>query len=119
MIQLISGLKAFHSAISKTKFGVKEVISFDSLHKILISSALWMRKQVYKKKKSRDLRTKLCKQFDLLKTSKNKFFHRTTCQFVEEFGRDYWMHLFIFDQRLILNACSRMVIIKVRTFIRR
>ena len=41
-IQLISRSKAFHSAISKMKFGVQEVISSDSLHKILVSITLWM-----------------------------------------------------------------------------
>ena len=53
---------------------------------------------------SSDSKTELSKQFDFLETSKNVFFCRRTCQFIEEFGHDRWMCLFIFDQRLRLNV---------------
>ena len=38
MVQLISGFKAFHYAISKMKFGIQDVISSYSLNQFLISS---------------------------------------------------------------------------------
>ena len=44
MIQLIAQFKAFHSAISKTKFGVQDVISFNSLDQFMISNTPWMQK---------------------------------------------------------------------------
>ena len=62
---------------------------------------------------SSDSKTELSKQFDFLETSKNEFFRRRTCQFIEEFGNDRWMCLFIFDQRLRLN------VIKLRSVDRR
>ena len=61
MIQLIAGSKDFYSVILKIKFGVQEMISSDSLHKILISSTPWMQKQIKKKKKVKDSKTKLFK----------------------------------------------------------
>ena len=38
MIQLVYRFKTFHSMISKTKFGVQDVISANSLNQFLISN---------------------------------------------------------------------------------
>ena len=37
-------IRAFHSAISKTKFNIQDVISSNSFNQFLISNSSWMRK---------------------------------------------------------------------------
>ena len=51
MIQLIAGSVAFHSTILKTKFDVQQVISSDSLYKILILNTMYAENECNRRRK--------------------------------------------------------------------
>ena len=70
MIRLITGFKAFHSAISKTIIGVQEANSSYSIDEISLPTTS-TQKWVYKRLEARDSRMVVSKQFDYSKTSKN------------------------------------------------
>ena len=88
MIQLIAGCMAIHSAISKTKIGIQDVISPYSLAQFLISNAPPMRKRVKKANKSYDSRIVVSRQFDFTKKFKGKFSSWRTFSFIKYFGRN-------------------------------
>ena len=79
---------AIHSAISKTKIGIQDVISPYSLAQFLISNAPRMRKRVKKAKKSSDSRIVVSRQFDFTKKFKGKFSSRRTFSFIKYFARN-------------------------------
>ena len=55
----------------------------------------------------------------LLKTPLNGLHSQRTCIFISRFGRDRWIWLFIFNQRLRWNAWMRIIVINSRLFDRR
>ena len=86
MIQLIAGCMTIHSAISKIKIGIQDVISPYSLDQFLISYTPRTRKRVKKLKKSKDSWIVVSRQFDFTWKSKGKFPSRRTFRFIEELG---------------------------------
>ena len=66
---------AIHSAISKTKIGIQDVISPYSLDQFLISNAPRTQKRVKNAKESKDSQIVVSRQFDSLKNPR-VFFHR-------------------------------------------
>ena len=72
MIQLIFGFKAFHFAISKMKFGIQDVISYDSFDQFLISTP-WTRKWAEKMQNSKDSQIVVSRQFNLLENPRMVF----------------------------------------------
>ena len=63
MIQLITGLRDFHFTILKINFGIQEAISPYSLNEISLSNTSWTQKSIWKRKKVRDSRIEMSKQF--------------------------------------------------------
>ena len=77
---------AIHSAISKTKIDIQDVISPYSLDQFLLSNTPQMRKHVKKVKKSKESRIVVSRQFDFTQKSKGTFPLRRTIGFIEELG---------------------------------
>ena len=79
---------AIHSAISKMKIGIQDVICPYSLDQILISSTPRTRKRVKKAMKSNDSRIVVSRQFDFTRKSKGKFFVAKNIRFYRRIGRN-------------------------------
>ena len=77
---------AIHSAISKMKIRIQDMISPYSLDQFLISNAPRTWKGVKKANKSKDSRIVVSRQFDFTQKSKGKFSSRRTFGFIEELG---------------------------------
>ena len=75
---------AIHSAISKTKIGIQDMISPNSFDQFLISNAPRTRKCVKNAKKSIDSRIVASRQFDFTRKSKGVLPSRRTVLFIEE-----------------------------------
>ena len=116
MIQLIAGYKAFHSTISKMKFGVQDMISSNAFNQFLISNTPWTRKWVEKMKNLRDSQIVVSKPFDLLENARTSFRVEEHFDFIEEIWCNRQMRRFIFNQRLRLNIDSKIGIFKSRPF---
>ena len=86
MIQLIAGCMAIHSAISKTKIGIQDVISPYSFDQFFISNAPRTRKCVKKRKKSNYAWIVVSRQFDLSRKSKSEFPFTKNSEFIKELG---------------------------------
>ena len=86
---------AIHSAISKTKIEIQDVISPYSLDQFLISSTPQTWKRVKKRKKSNDTSIVVSRQFDLSRKSKGEFPFVKNIEFLEEKRRSHRMRQFI------------------------
>ena len=111
MIQLVAGFKAFHSVISKTKFGTQDMTSSDSVNELLISNMFGRGNESRRGKIQKILRLRCLNNSICLKISE-QVFHPRTFRFIGKFGRDRWMRHFMFDKQLRLNVDLQIIILK-------